>query len=168
MRMPRTAGTPVAGHSAFRRRSPVRRAGRLSGALLLGAAMAADLPAASSMAQDTPGGGGISVEEYLRVFPPAPVEVRATAEGEAVVLTWTPPAAAPAREGLAYDPEIAGYRIYRVDGAGGQALVAEVGAEVRRFRDDTAGAVGRMYAVTAVQRSGQESGLSHTVAARRP
>lgn len=113
-------------------------------------------------------GGGISVEEYLRVFPPAPVDVQAAVEGGAVVVTWSPPAPAATREGLAYDPAIAGYRVYRVDGEGGRTRIGDVDAETTRFRDPSLVSGVRRYAVTAVQRSGQESGLSHAAEAHVP
>lgn len=127
-------------------------------ALATASALAAAAPASSpAMAQ---GEGGISVGEYHRVFPPAPVEVRAVRDGAAVLVTWSPPPAVEPAGQPAYDPAVAAYRIYRVDGAGGQALLGEVAASTTRFRDETPGPGRRAYAVTAVQRSGQESGPS--------
>lgn len=110
--------------------------------------------------------GGISVDEYHRVFPPAPVGVRAVRDGAAVVVSWSPPPPVAGGGHPAYDPAVAAFRIYAVDEAGGRTLLGEVPATTRHFRDDTPGAAGRTYAVTAVQRSGQESGLS--AAAPRP
>ena len=121
---------------------------------------AAAVPAA---AQD---GGGISVDEYHRVFPPAPVAVRAVREAAAVLVTWSPPPPVAGSGHPAYDPAVAAFRVYAVDAAGGRRLLGEVDATTGRFRDDTPAAAGRTYAVTAVQRSGQESGLS--VAASPP
>ncbi len=117
--------------------------------------------AAASLTATAQADGGISVDEYHRVFPPAPVGVRAAFEATAVVVTWSPPPVA--RSGQpAYDPAVAAYRVYAVDDAGGRTLLGEVAATTTRFRDDTPGAVRRTYAVTAVQRSGQESGLSES------
>ena len=131
-------------------------------AALLAAAVAVASPSGlPAAAQDS---GGIGVEEYFRVFPPAPVEVRAAVEAGTVVVTWTPPAPV-ARAGLAYDPVVVAYRIYRVDEAGGQALLGEVGGEATRFRDPSPPSSAKRYAVTAVQRSGHESGLSESARA---
>lgn len=147
----------------------IDRAGRAGvvvlAATLSGAVLATALPAAPAGAQD---GGGISVEEYLRVFPPAPANLRAALESDAVVLSWSAPAPATTQKGLAYDPAIAGYRVYRIDDAGGRTLIGEVGAETTRFRDASARTGVRQYAVTTVQRSGHESGLSAAAEVRDP
>jgi hypothetical protein len=134
------------------------------GAAALSAAGLALAPAPAPAQAD----GGISVGEYHRVFPPAPVEVRAVREGADVVVSWAPPPVVATGGRLAYDPAVAGYRIYRVDGAGGRTLAGEVDAATMRFRDVAAGAAGHTYAVTAVQRSGQESGLSAAAEAPPP
>ncbi len=137
-------------------------AGAVSAALL--AVCIALAPAPATAQAD----GGISVDEYHRVFPPAPVAVRAAIEAAAVVVTWSPPPLV-ARSGQpAYDPAVAAYRVYAVDEAGGRTLLGEVAATTTRFLDDTPGAAGRTYAVTAVQRSGQESGLSAAAKASPP
>lgn len=115
------------------------------------------LPPEPAVAQ---GDGGISVGEYHRVFPPAPVDVRAVRDGPAVVVSWSPPPRVATDGPPAYDPAVAGYRIYRVDGAGGRSLAGAVDAAATRFRVEAPGSGRRAYAVTAVQRSGQESGLS--------
>jgi len=129
-------------------------------AVLLGLCLvAASLPATAQA------DGGISVDEYHRIFPPAPVGVRAAFEATAVIVTWSPPPPV-ARSGQpAYDPAVAAFRVYAVDEAGGRTLLGEVAATTTRFRDDRPGAVRRTYAVTAVQRSGQESGLSESARA---
>lgn len=129
-------------------------------AALIGVCLASALVPATAQVD-----GGISVDEYHRVFPPAPVEVRAAFEATAVVVTWSPPPLV-ARSGQpAYDPAVAAYSVYAVDDAGGRTLLGEVAATTTRFVDDTPGAAGRTYAVTAVQRSGQESGLSESARA---
>jgi hypothetical protein len=112
-----------------------------------------------------PAGGGISVEEYARVFPPAPVGVRAEMRAGVATVTWSPPrAAAPTR---AYDPAVVGYRVYRLGAGGSTALIGET-AETT-FRDRRApGGTTQRYAVTAVQRSGHESGLSAAAEVRVP
>ncbi len=131
-------------------------------AALLGVCLVVGLVPATARAD-----GGISVDEYHRVFPPAPVEVRAAVEAAAVVVTWSPPPVA--RSGQpAYDPAVVAYRVYAVDEAGGRTLLGELAATTMRFRDKTPGAAGRIYAVTAVQRSGQESGLSASAAVQAP
>jgi hypothetical protein len=127
-------------------------------AAAVAAALLSGLPAA---AQES---GGIGVEEYFRVFPPAPSDVRAAVEAGTVVVTWSPPAKV-ARADLAYDPAIVAYRIYRVDDAGGRVLLGEVGGEATRFSDPSPPDGARRYAVTAVQRSGHESGLSESARA---
>jgi hypothetical protein len=110
-------------------------------------------------------GGGISVEEYQRVFPPAPVAVRAEMRAGVATVTWSPPpAVAPTR---AYDPTVGSYRVYRI-GAGGSAVLIGETVETA-FRDPRApGGTTQRYAVTAVQRSGQESGLSEAAEVRVP
>lgn len=137
-------------------------------AVVLGAVTAAlaglALPPAPAAAQAD---GGISVGEYHRVFPPAPVAVRAVREGSAVVVTWAPPPQVEMDGQPTYDPAVAAYRVYRVDGAGGRALLGEVEVATTHFRDGRPRA-GHAYAVTAVQRSGQESGLSVSAEAPPP
>ena len=132
-------------------------------AVLLGVCVATAPVPATAQAD-----GGISVDEYHRNFPPAPVDVQAIVEVAAVVVTWSPPPAMAGSGRPAYDPEVAAYRVYRVDDAGGRTLVGEVGAGTTRFRDAAAIGGRRLYAVTAVQSSGQESGLSTTAEAPTP
>lgn len=150
-------GTAAVGMTAQRARRTGARPvfSATTAAALLGVCLASAPVPATAQAD-----GGISVDEYHRVFPPAPVDVRAAFEAAAVVVTWSPPTPV-ARSGRpGYDPEVAAYRVYAVDDAGGRTLLGEVAATTTRFVDDTAGAAGRTYAITAVQRSRQESGLS--------
>lgn len=147
---------------------PARRRGTIGAVLLWAAALSGAGPALAPAPAAAQGDGGISVGEYHRVFPPAPVGVRAVREGAAVVVSWSPPPKVATDGRPAYDPEVASYRVYRVDGAGGRMLAGEVDAAATRFRDDRPGAADSAYAVTAVQRSGQESGLSGAAEAPPP
>lgn len=143
-----------------------RQPGRVivpAAAALFGVALAAAPLPASAQAD-----GGISVEEYHRVFPPAPVGVRAVAEAGAVVVTWSAPPRVAGTGQPAYDPVIVAYRVYAVDGTGGRTLLGEVPAVTTHFRDESSGAADRSYSVTAVQRSGQESGLSAATTSSPP
>lgn len=131
----------------------------------LAAVLVAGLPVAVYGDAAAPAGGGISAQEYQRVFPPAPVDVRAEWRAGVATVTWSPPpAVAPTN---AYDAIVAGYRVYRLGAGGAATLIGET--DGTSFRDPSApGGTTRHYAVTAVQRSGQESGLSAAAALRVP
>ena len=141
----------------------------LAAALLAAALLAAVLPAPASSGTAAGSGaapsGGISAEEYARVFPPAPVDVRAAFAGGVVTLRWTPPA--PAAPSGAFDPAVGHYRVFRLGDGGAATLIGETRDTVFHDRAAPAGTVQR-YAVTAVQRSGQESGLSAEAVLRVP
>ncbi|WP_435134911.1 fibronectin type III domain-containing protein [Actinacidiphila sp. bgisy144] len=89
----------------------------------------------------------------LDTVPPAvPTAARATVQGQDVSVTWT---ASPT-------VDVAGYRVYRsVDSSDGYALVAEVGKDQQSWTDDGATpGLTALYAVTAVDYSGNESARS--------
>lgn len=109
---------------------------------------------------------GITAEEYGRVFPQEPTGLHARPCGEAVLLLWSaPPLPGPSTK-LAYDPAVDHYRIYRVGPGTDRTLVGEARGTFYELAPP-ARAAGD-YAVTAVVRSGLESGMSHTVAVRAP
>lgn len=105
-------------------------------------------------------GGGISLEEYLRGFPPAPVNVRAEdIDGRVLVFWEAPPNPGPAAD-LAYDPAIDSYRVYKLGPGLNRTLIGETTGTWFIDASPPGGSVHR-YAVTAVQRTGQESGASN-------
>lgn len=95
------------------------------------------------------------VDAYYVVarLPEEPVGLQAERTGEGVRLTWTPPA---------HHAEVAGYHVYRSRESGtGYTPVTEtpaIGTESMDTEAPDAGPV--FYAVTAVEHSGLESGLS--------
>jgi fibronectin type 3 domain-containing protein len=116
----------------------------------------------SESALASSGQGGMSVDQYRRMFPPAPQNVRIELRDGKATISWdAPPAPPPGRIG--YDPEVGAYNVY----------VVQENLERRRlgqtrsmtFRDPEIPGPGarRRYAVTAVQRSGVESGMSEVV-----
>lgn len=117
---------------------------------------------------DAPGqdSGGIGHSEYVRTFPPPPVSVHASIADGKPLIVWQAPEH-PSSGELAYDPEIAEYRVYTVRGLAQRTLV---GTTATTSYHDVAARSGatRDYAVTAVQRSGQESDLSLTVSVQVP
>ena len=128
-------------------------------------ALAGAVMPARSQSPDT---SGISVDRYRRMFPPAPVDVRVAIRDDRPVIFWRePPAPPPGRIG--YDPVVESYRVYRVvDATLARTLLGETtGRSFVDFSPLLAGGV-RHYAVTAVQRSGVESGMSQQVELRAP
>lgn len=141
----------------------VANSGRYARAAVVLAAMLSAWPGGTASGQDT----GISQEEHLAVFPAAPVLVRAVAIDGGVMIFWEPPPAPPAGRTLAYDPAIERFRVYSIGPGRDRTLIGETAGTW--FIDETAPAGStRLYAVTAVQRSGQESGPSHDVRVRAP
>jgi hypothetical protein len=127
-------------------------------------ALASAVMPARSQSPDT---SGISVDRYRRMFPPAPVEVRAEMRNNRPLISWREPPAPPSGQ-IGYDPAVESYRVYRVDAALNRTLLGETTS--LSFDDSTpllAGGV-RHYAVTAVQRSGVESGMSQQAELRGP
>lgn len=134
---------------------------------VLAASLALALPCGRALAQ--PAQGGISVDQYRRMFPPAPQNVRAELRAGQATIDWdAPPAPPPGRIG--YDPQVTAYNVY--------LLVTENPEDRRRLGQTTtrsftdpevlrAGQV-RHYAVTAIQRSGVESGMSEQAELRVP
>lgn len=149
---------------AARRGGTGRRGDAVAGRALwaaTGAALAAAVAAGPASAQMAPPGGtepGISFEEYRRLFPPAPVEVRAAVRGGLAVVSWKPPPAPDPSVRLGYDPVVARYRIYRLGSDEQRTLIGET--EGLEFADPVPPDGARRYVVTAVQRSGLESAAS--------
>jgi fibronectin type 3 domain-containing protein len=133
---------------------------RLLIAALIGAVPLLSMLAAS-YAQPAP--GGISVDRYRRMFPPAPQNLRVVVRDGKATISWDAPPAPPSGH-IGYDPVVVAYNVY---------LVQENLEQRRRlgqtrsttFRDSETVGPGsrRSYAVTAVQRSGIESGMSAVV-----
>ena len=115
-----------------------------------------------------PGGqsGGISLEEQLRLYPPQPLAVMAVRSGDRAVISWQTPADPRWAAPLGYDPEIETYRVYRIGPGQRRTIVGETRATSLGV-DLPDGGKPRRYAVTAVQRSGQESPMSEVVNRRR-
>lgn len=114
-----------------------------------------------------PAQSGISVDQYRRMFPPGPQNVRAVLRGGKATISWdAPPAPPPGRIG--YDPEIAVYNVYLVAENLERRRLGQTNG--RSFTDSKTPRPGqvRHYAVTAVQRSGVESGLSERAELRVP
>jgi hypothetical protein len=111
--------------------------------------------------------GGISAEEYHRFRPPVPIAVQAEAREGQATIRWRPPPPPGPTVRPSYDPAIALYRVYRVASDQSATLIGETPST--SFTDTAAprGTTQR-YAVTAVQRSGQESGRSDIVEVRIP
>jgi fibronectin type 3 domain-containing protein len=111
--------------------------------------------------------GGISVDQYRRMFPPAPQNLRAKLQGAQATISWdAPPEPPPGRIG--YDPEVAAYNVYLVGENLERRRLGQTRA--RNFIDPETLGPGevRHYAVTAVQRSGIESGMPDRVELRTP
>ncbi len=87
------------------------------------------------------------------IFSPAvPTGIRAIRAPNSVELAWEPVA----------DPDLAGYRVYRAEGNAKLTLVAETATPNYGDRSATAGTEYR-YAVTALDKSGNESKMSAPV-----
>ncbi len=132
---------------------------------LLIASVALSLTPATSRAQ--PAQGGISVDQYRRMFPPAPQNMRAELRGGKATISWdAPPAPPPGRTG--YDPAVGAYNVYLVGENLERRRLGQTRA--RSFTDPKTLRPGevRHYAVTAVQRSGVESGMPDRVELRVP
>lgn len=110
---------------------------------------------------------GISFGEYQRRFPQAPRNVRAEIRAGKIVISWDRPQPGQPREKLSYDPVVDHYRVYRIGPDETQHLIGETDRLLFEVGAAERGAVAR-YAVSAVQKSGVESGRSETVEARVP
>ena len=103
---------------------------------------------------------GEACVENKDVFPPAPPTGLAVLPREdGLEVSWSP----------SLESDLAAYRVYRTEGGGPRTRVGEVAAPETSFRDSAAphGAA-LAYAVTAVDRDGNESAPSAPVEARRP
>jgi hypothetical protein len=126
------------------------------------------LPVAMPPSRAQPQGqGGISFEEYRRVFPPPPAAVRAKRRDGTVTLSWEKPASANPSGQLAYDPVVVRYRVYRLGPGHEMTLIGETRGTSLAIAAPPPGTTGR-YVVTAVQRSGHESAPSPEAVVRVP
>jgi len=129
---------------------------------VIGAFMALLVVAAASA-----GAQGISEEEEYLGIPPPPVIRPARAIDDMVVLQWEPPRRIRLSQEPGYDPEVAWYRVYRIERGRDPTFpnAALVGQTIELFflvHKPPSGGRDR-YAITAVQKSGQESPLSLTI-----
>ncbi len=132
---------------------------------LLMAALIASMAPSLAHAQAA-GQGGINVDQYRRMFPPAPQNLRAELRGGKATIGWdAPPAPPPGRVG--YDPAVAAYNVYLVGENLERRRLGQTRARSLPTRTLRPGEV-RHYAVTAVQRSGVESGMPDRVELRVP
>ena len=113
------------------------------------------------------GQAGISIDQYRRMFPPAPGNVRVELREGAAAISWDRPPAPPAGK-IGYEPEVAAYKVYLVNDLSERRLLGQTTG--MSFKDQSRLRPGelRTYAVTAVQRSGIESGMSERVELRVP
>ena len=117
-------------------------------AVLLGVLGAADLAAQ-----------GISQEEYHQSTPPPPVVQEARCFDDRILLKWKAPPQIGVPRKTGYDPEVAFYRVYRIERNHKPVLIGRT--EDRFFLLRMPANPGKFsYAISAVQRSGQESPLS--------
>ncbi|MEJ8572450.1 hypothetical protein [Microbaculum marinum] len=137
-----------------------------TGLSVLVMALAVLLPPTRSLAEAEDTGGGISYGEYVRTFPAMPAAVRVDLDNGKPLICWEAPDHPPPGE-LAYDPVIAGYRVYSLAGTGRQVRLGETATTCFHDTEAPSGTI-RRYAVTAVQRSGQESDPTQAVTIRVP
>jgi fibronectin type 3 domain-containing protein len=110
---------------------------------------------------------GISVDQYRRMFPPAPVNVRVELRQGVATISWDRPPPPPAGR-IGYDPKVAAYNVYRVNDNAERRLLGRTSAMTFKDRAALKSGEVRYYAVTAVQRSGVESGMSERAELRVP
>jgi len=137
--------------------------GRARGLIALAGAVIALFVIAAANA----GAQGISEEEEYLGIPPPPIIRPATVIGDMIVLRWDPPRHIRLSQAPGYDPEVAWYRVYRIKRGRDPTLpnATLVGQTIELFflvHTPPSGDRER-YAVTAVQKSGQESPLSLTI-----
>jgi hypothetical protein len=121
-------------------------------------------------AQNKPSPGsqnGISLDEYYKSFPPLPRNVRAEIRNGKAVISWDKPDAPPAGK-LGYDPAVKRYRVYVLGPGQHQTPIGKTTG--MSFTDPAQLRPGstRRYGVTAVHKSGQESGMSPEAVLRVP
>jgi hypothetical protein len=130
-------------------------------ALALTAALLMALPAGPLRADEPAApGDGISYEEFTRNHPPAPVGVTAERQADGIRICWHK-APQPARSAVTYDPAVAHFRVYRMTSP---IQGVYLGKTRQTCFVDRAGAWRKspVYAVIAVQRSGERSEFSTT------
>ena len=103
---------------------------------------------------------GLTLEEYLRVNPPAPVNLEAHACQNSIRLKWAPPPKVKLKAKRAYDPSVDYYVIYRKDGTMPFQRLASTRKTTYEDKTVIKGNV-YIYAVTAMQKDGNESGFSN-------
>lgn len=99
---------------------------------------------------------GMSVDEYERMFAPAPQRVSARMRGGTAMVAWSA-APAPPKGRLAYDRALSHYRVYRLVG-GDRRVIGETRSTSFADRAPPPGPV--RYVVTAIRGSGQEGARS--------
>ena len=133
---------------------------RTSRPYLIGcAALAVGLAAAPTDGRAQQGQNELSLEQHYRLFPPPPVGVTAEIRDGKVVVSWQKPDPPPSGK-IGYDPTVVRYQVYRLGKDEHRTLVGKstgtTFTDPARLRPGTT----RRYGVTAVQRSGEESGMS--------
>jgi fibronectin type 3 domain-containing protein len=96
---------------------------------------------------------------YKDVFPPAvPSALTAIAGVGSIELTWEPN----------HEPDLRGYQVYRAEASGALAKLGEVTGEVIYSDKTVVHAKRYVYAVSAVDKLGNESKLSATIEISAP
>ncbi len=111
--------------------------------------------------------GGISVDQYRRMFPPAPQNVRVELRDGKAVISWDAPPNPPSGR-IGYDPEVAAYNVYAVQENLERRRLGQTKSTAFRDSRILSPGIRQNYAVTAVQRSGVESGMSGVVGLQLP
>lgn len=142
------------------RRLPRAWTAWIFGCVALGADLIA-VPACAQQSQD-----GLSLDEYYRFSPPHPEAVAAEIRNGRVVISWQRPNAPPPGK-IGYDPVVVRYKVYRIGENERRTLIGETAG--MSFTDPAPLQPGaRRYGVTAIQRSGDESGMSADAELRIP
>ncbi|GEM_PF-2055926 len=102
---------------------------------------------------------GISAEEYHLGIPPPPIVQPARLFDDKTLLRWQAPHQFKLRQKPGYDPKVDFYRVYRVGRNFEKTLIGHT-QELFFLIATPPGTGAAHYAITAVQKSGQESPLS--------